>query len=152
MRAPSNEIISFGEGCKTLNDCVEGIMDVKETIEQYNDSEITDFTKGETILILDKPRNRLKIGTTITFSGRLFGHANGEGICKAKITIFESDGLLFNETPIANGYTNGLGGFFIDWKVKKMDWWDNSIELYAKFQGETELKQSSSKKTKVTLS
>jgi hypothetical protein len=127
-------------------------MDVKDTINEYCDSEIIDFTKGETTLVLDKPKNRLKNGTTITFSGRLFGHATGEGIKEAKISIIESDGRILKETPIAQGYTNNLGGFFIDWTIKKMDWWDSSIEIYAKFEGVGKLKPSSSNKTKIILS
>ena len=151
VRAPNNQIVTFGEGCNTVNDCIDGIMDVKETIDEYHDSEITDFTKGETILVLDKPKNRTQPGTAITFSGRLYGHATGEGIEEAKISIIESDGALLKETTIAQGYTNNLGGFFIDWTIQKMDWWDNSIEIYAKFEGAGNLKSSSSKKTKIIL-
>ena len=152
VRSPNNRIIAFGEGCNTLNDCMDGIIDVKQTIEEYHDSEITDFTKGETILVLDKPKIGIKIGSTITFSGRLFGHVNGEGIERAKISIFESDKAILKETPIAHGYTNKLGGFYIDWAAKKMDWREGIIEVYAKFEGKKTLNASSSKKTKLVLS
>lgn len=152
VRSSDNKIITIGEGCDTRNDCINGIMDVKETIEKYHDSDIKDFTKGETILILDKPKDNVKFGSTITFSGRLFGDVSGEGIEKAKISICESDGAVLKETVIASGYTNILGGFSIDWVVKKMDWWDNSIEVFAKFEGELTLKPSSSRKQKFSLS
>ena len=152
VRASDNKIITIGEGCDTRNDCMNGIIDVKETIEKYHDSEIKDFTKGETILILDKPKNSVAIGSTITFSGRLFGDLSGGGIEKAKISIYESDGAVLKETPIASGYSNILGGFRIDWIVKKMDWWDSSIEVFAKFEGELTLKPSSSQKQKFQIS
>jgi uncharacterized protein YegP (UPF0339 family) len=152
VRATNNRIVTFGEGCNTLNDCMNGIMDVKEIIEEYHESTIIDFTKGETTLILEKPKNSIEIGSTITFSGRLFGHTTGEGIKDAKISIFETDGTILKETPIAHGYTNSLGGFYIDWVVKKMDWWDHTIEVMAKFEGEQTAKPSSSKKIKLMLS
>ena len=97
VRASNNKIITIGEGCDTRNDCMNGIIDVKETIEKYHDSKIKDFTKGETILILDKPKNSVTIGSTITFSGRLFGDLSGEGIEKAKISIYYNLNTGINE-------------------------------------------------------
>ena len=152
VRDTNNKIITIGEGCNTKGDCITGIMNVKETIEKYHDSEIKDFTNRETVIILDKPEHYTKIGSTITFSGRLFGNVNGEGIEKAKISIYETDGAFLKDTPIASGNTNILGGFNIDWETKKMDWWDNSIEVYAKFEGEVALKPSSSQKQKIFAS
>ena len=152
VRDPSYRIIAFGEGCNTLNDCLDGVMDIKEIIEEYHDSEITDFTKGETILVLNKPKTEMRTGSYITFSGRLLGHATGEGIENAKITIFENEEENLKETPIAYGYTNNLGGFYIYWVAKKMDGLGSSIELYAKFEGEKTLKSSVSKKIKVDIS
>jgi len=58
VRAINNKIITIGEGCNTRDDCINGIMDVKETIEEYHDFTIKDFTIGETILILDKPQKK----------------------------------------------------------------------------------------------
>jgi len=82
----------------------------------------------------------------------LFGNATGEGIDNARISIYESDGAFLKETPIATGNTNLLGDFNIDWVAKKMDWWDNSIEIYAKFEGAVTLKPSSSQKLTVFIS
>lgn len=152
VRAPNNKIVSIGEGCNTRNSCIHGIMDIKETIKEYHDSDIRDFTIGETILILDKPKKNVKKGTIISLKGRLLGNVTGKGIDNAKISIYESDGVLLKETPIAVCNTNSLGDFKIDWVSKKMDWWDNSIEIYAKFEGAGSLKPSSSEKQTVAIS
>lgn len=152
VRAINNKIITIGEGCNTRDDCINGIMDVKETIEEYHDLTIKDFTIGETILILNKPQKNVKKGSNITFYGKLFGNATGEGIDNARISIYESDGAFLKETPIATGNTNLLGDFNIDWVAKKMDWWDKSIEIYAKFEGAITLKPSSSQKQTVFIS
>jgi len=151
VRSINNKIITIGEGCNTRDACINGIMDVKKSIEEYHDSKIKDFTIGETFLILDEPQKNVKKGSTITFYGRLFGNANGEGIDNAKISIFESDGTFLKEAPIATGDTNSLGDFKIEWLAKKMDWWDNSIEVYAKFEGAVTLKSSSSEKQTVFI-
>ena len=81
-----------------------------------------------------------------TVTGRLFGNVTGDGLDNAKIRIYENDGTLLKETPLASGNTSILGGFNIDWIVKKMDWWDDSIEVLARFDGEDNLKGSYSKK------
>jgi uncharacterized protein YegP (UPF0339 family) len=152
IRAGNNKIVSIGEGCNTRNSCLHGIMDVKETLKEYQNYEIKDFTIGETILILDKPEKKVKKGSIITFNGRLYGNVTGKGIDNAKICIFESDGDFVKGTPIAVCKTNILGDFNVDWIAKKMDWWDNSIEVYAKFDGIGSLKPSSSEKQIVEIS
>jgi uncharacterized protein YegP (UPF0339 family) len=146
VRNANNKIISIGDGCNTRIACINGIAEVKNSSKEYFNSEIKDFTNGETTLILNKPKNRVKKGSIITFSGRLYGNANGEGLENSKITIYENDGAFLKEIPLASGYTKILGKFNIDWIAKKMDWWDNSIEVYAKFEGEDTLKPSSSQK------
>ena len=32
--------------------------------------------------------------------------------------------------------TNKDGDFSIDWKAKQQDWWDDSVEVYARFEGD----------------
>ncbi len=152
LRASNNRVVAFGEGCQTRVDCLNGIKDVKETIIEYHDADIKDYTIGETTLILDTPQLKIKKGSTIAFSGRLFGTASGNGVTKAHISIFESDGALQKETCLASGTTNLMGEFKIEWIVKKMDWWDNSVEVYAKFEGISSLKPSCSTKQTIFIS
>jgi len=152
LRATNNKIVAFGEGCKTKADCINGIKDVKETVMEYHDAEIKDFTIGETTLILDEPQCSIKKDSTVAFSGRLVGNADGDGIVKAIINVYESDGSLLKDTHLASGNTNILGDFNIEWIAKKMDWWDNSIEVYAKFEGASSLKPSCSEKQVIFIS
>jgi uncharacterized protein YegP (UPF0339 family) len=151
IRAPNNRIVAFGEGCKTKDGCMNGIKDVKETVKEYKDAEILDFTLGETTLILDESKFSVKEGSTVAFSGRLFGNADGDGIVDAVVDIYESDGSLFKDTHLASGTTSVLGEFNIKWVAKKMDWWDNSVEIYAKFKGESSLKPSCSIKQVISI-
>jgi uncharacterized protein YegP (UPF0339 family) len=151
LRAANNKVVAFGEGCKTWVDCMNGIKDVKETVMEYKDAEITDYTMGETTLILDEPQCDVKKGSTIAFSGRLFGTASGDGVTKARINIFETDGTL-KETLLTSGTTNIMGDFNIYWVAEKMDWWDSSVEVFAKFEGIPSLKPSCSKKQTIFVS
>ena len=152
LRDTNNKIVTFGEGCKTKAECINGINDVKETVMKYHDAEIKDFTIGETTLILDENQCSVKKGSTVSFSGRLFGNVYGDGVVKAIINIYESDGSLLKGTHLASGNTNILGEFNIEWIAKKMDWWDDSLEVYAKFEGAPSLKPSFSKKQVIFIS
>lgn len=152
LRATNNKIVAIGEGCETKGGCINGIKDVKEIVKEYHDAEIKDFTTGETTLILDEPQCSVKKGSTVAFSGSLFGNASGDGVVKAIIGIYESDGALLKDTHLASGTTNILGEFNIEWVAKKMDWWDNSVEVYAKFEGASSLKPSCSKKQVIFIS
>ncbi len=146
LRAPNDEIVTIGEGCETKAECINAIKDVKETVKEYHEAEIKDYTIGETILILDEPHSSVQKGSIVAFNGRLFGNADGDGVVEAIINIYESDGALLKDTLLASGNTNILGEFNIKWAAKKMDWWDNSVEVYAKFDGTSFLKPSCSKK------
>jgi uncharacterized protein YegP (UPF0339 family) len=152
VRSNDNKIVTIGEGCNTRDCCINGIMEVKETIKEYHDSKIRDFTIGETILILNKPKKKVRKGSIITFNGKLIGNVTGNGIDNARIRIYESDGAILKEKPIVECNTNILGDFSIDWIAKKMDWWDNSIEIYAKFEGVGSKKPSFSEKQTILLS
>ncbi len=152
LRASDNKVVAFGEGCKTRVDCLNGIKDVKETVMEYHDAEIKDYTVGETTLILDESQCNIQKGSTVAFSGRLFGTASGDGVTKAHISIFERDGAFLRETRLASGNTNIMGEFNIEWVAEKMDWWDNSVEVYAKFEGVSSLKPSCSKKQVIFIS
>ena len=125
---------------------------LKETLMEYRDAEIKDYTIGETTLILDEPQCDVKKGSIIAFSGRLFGTASGDGVTKARINLFESDGALLKETCFASGITNIMGEFKIEWIAERMDWWDKSVEVYAKFEGVSSLKPSCSKKQVIVIS
>jgi len=147
LRATNNEIVAIGKGYKTKSMCIKGINALKE----HHNAAIKDLTIGETTLVLDMPPCKLKKGSTIAFSGRLYGNDRGQGAVKAKINIYESDGALLKETHLASGHTNLNGDFNIKWIAKKMDWWDNSVEIYANFEGTSLLKPSETEKHSISI-
>jgi uncharacterized protein YegP (UPF0339 family) len=142
LRGTTNKIVAIGGGYKTKSACIEAVNSIKA----HYKSPIKDLTIGDTTLILSIPPHRVKKGSRIAFSGRLYGNGFGEGVPRAKINIYENDGSLLKPKQIASGTTNLRGEFDIKWTVKKMDWWDNSIEIFANFEGTSSLKPSISEK------
>ena len=147
LRSTNSKIFVVGEGYKTKSDCIRGINELKE---HYN-APVKDLTIGETTLVLDVPPKKIRKGSTIAFSGRLYGNDRGQGAPRVKINILESDGSVFKETFLASGITNLNGDFSIQWNAKKMDWWDNSVEIYANFEGNSSLKPSVSEKHSISI-
>jgi uncharacterized protein YegP (UPF0339 family) len=72
-------------------------------------------------------------GDIITFKGKLTNIATGKGIPYAVIDLFERDRSFFNDEWLGDAGTREDGSFSIDWKVRKVDWWDNTAEIYARF-------------------
>ena len=40
-----------------------------------------------------------------------------------------------NDKVLVSGVTGKNGSFNIDWKSYQADWWDDSVEIYARFKG-----------------
>ena len=147
LRGTNNGIVAIGEAYKTKSKCIDAVNSVKE----LHEAPIKDLTIGETTLILNIPPRRVEKGTSVGFSGRLYGNRLGQGVPKAKIRIYEKDGSVLKPTHLASGTTNLNGDFDIKWTAKKMDWWDDSVEVYANFEGKSSLKPSISEKHSISI-
>ncbi len=147
LRGTNNGIVAIGEGYKTKSECIDAVNSLKE----LHQAPIKDLTIGETTLILNTPPHRVEKGSSVGFSGRLYGNGLGQGVPRAKIGIYEDDGSLLKPTHLASGTTNLNGDFAIKWTAKKMDWWDDSVEVYANFEGTQSLKPSTSEKHSISI-
>jgi uncharacterized protein YegP (UPF0339 family) len=136
--APNYEIVAVSEGYESRAGCLNGI----KAVMNYCDSEIKDLTikemtksphlLEEIMLILDEPLSVAPAGSKVTFTGRL---VEGEqGISDETIEIYESDRSFMMDDFLSSGKTDSKGYFSIDWLAKKMDWWDDSVEVYARFK------------------
>lgn len=154
LRAPNNEIVAVGESYNTKEGCLNGVQAVK----QYCNADIEDLTTGQilkettkkekiavggaTLLTLNPPPETARLGEEITFTGILM--SGGQGVGSAKVDIFESDRSFMKDDFLASGTTNDDGTFNIPWEAKDMDWWDNTVEAYARFEGMASYKESQS--------
>jgi uncharacterized protein YegP (UPF0339 family) len=147
LRGTDNRIIAIGEEYKTKSECIDAVNSVKE----HHEAPIKDFTMGETTLTLNILPCSVEKGSSVGFSGRLYGNELGQGVPRAKVSIYESDGSLLKPTQLASGTTNLKGDFNIKWTAKKMDWWDNSVEVYANFEGTPSLQSAISEKHSINI-
>ncbi|MEM4141089.1 MAG: hypothetical protein QXG36_08295, partial [Nitrososphaeria archaeon] len=73
---------------------------------------------------------------------RLIEAESGKPIPNMVIKIFDKD--VGKDDLLAIGHTNGDGFFNIEWEATKTDLLDNTVELFAKFEGNEDYRQSKS--------
>jgi hypothetical protein len=95
------------------------------------------------MLELEKPPIRVKAGSLITFTGRLREAETGKPVVGAKVKILDSD--IGRDDLLASGITDENGSFRIDWIARKTDVFDNTVEAYAKFEGNEHYRGSRTK-------
>lgn len=168
LRAPNNKIVAVGEAYETKDGCINGV----HAIKKYCDADIEDLTTDkireeepaskaseemaigkitdETTLILEKPSSKVQEGSAVSFTGKLI--SRNKGIAGATIVIYESDRSFMKDDYLAIGETLEDGTFSINWKAKEMDWWDDTVEVYAAFRGAGIFKPSRSEKHVIKVS
>ena len=148
LSAPNGEIIAASEAYETKQGCMHGIKAVKNSCN----AKIDDLTIGETIaskrvcpepsddagattLEMSCPPSSVNLNSIVTFVGKLTATNTCKGIGNAEIIIYEKDRSFMGDDSLVAGKTNKDGEFKIDWKAKQQDWWDDTVEVYAKFDG-----------------
>ena len=138
LLAPNYEIVAVSEAYESHAGCLNGIKAVKN----YCEAEIEDMTiekikepsyvRGEIVLELDEPPSTVSAGSKITFTGKLL--EGKKGVSNEAIGLYESDRSFMMDDLLASGKTEDDGSFKIDWRAKKMDWWDDTVEVYARYR------------------
>ncbi|MCW4030975.1 MAG: DUF1508 domain-containing protein [Candidatus Bathyarchaeota archaeon] len=165
LTARNGEIIATSEGYTTKDGCLNGINAVQLSCL----SEIEDLVAAakpaikaetamppsvgiaETKLELVKLPEEAVIGDMITFQGKLLRSDTGEGVDNAKVEINERDRSFLNDELLQETCTKKDGSFSADWKVRKVDWWDNTAEIYAAFRGNEKAKASKTSIQTITI-
>lgn len=138
LLAPNYEIIAVSEAYESYTGCINGI----EAVGNYCGAEIEDMTiekiieppyvREEIVLILDEPPASVSVGSKVTFTGKLL--EGKKGISNEIIELYESDRSFMMDDFLASGETKSDGSFSIDWMAKQMDWWDDTVEVYARYR------------------
>ena len=103
----------------------------------------------ETVVTLDTPQRSVAAGSPVVFRGKLVEATSGDPVRGATVEIMERD--VGRDELLASGITEGDGSFGIEWTARKTDKWDNTAEIYAKFEGNKEYKESQSKQHAVRI-
>ena len=99
--------------------------------------------------LYDLPQSVEK-GTIVAIRGKLSNRETGVGIPSVKIDIREDSSFLGSKW-LASGNTNDDGSFSINWKAYRVDWWDNTAEIYAEFLGAEKATSSKTSIKQITL-
>jgi hypothetical protein len=120
---------------------------VSQIIHKKNPPATAKYQK--TALTLDPPSSRAAKGSIVTFTGKLLEASTGKPIPGKTIKIFDRDPM--SDDLLASDTTQTDGSFSINWTAKKTDRWDNTAEIYAKFEGDQENKKSESNQYVITI-
>lgn len=156
--AANGQIIASSEPYNSKQGCLKGIEAVKNSCgADLEDLTINQIIKKRTEKIEKQcignevtgiamlaPPNFVKFGSIVTFEGWLINSETGEGIEDATINIWESDRSFMGDDVLTSGVTKKDGSFNIIWKATRQDWWDDSVEIYSKFDGKGNCKSSRS--------
>ncbi|RJS79132.1 hypothetical protein CW711_03545 [Candidatus Bathyarchaeota archaeon] len=104
---------------------------------------------AKTVLTLNVSPLKVAVGSTVVFTGNLKESETGKPVAGATIKIMERD--IGREELLASGVTDKNGNFRIEWRAKKMDWRDNTAEIYAKFEGDKDHQRAQSEEYTVTI-
>ena len=155
LSASNGEIIAQSEGYETKQGCMKGIEAVQKTscidVEDLTVTQIEEPAEEEvgsvtTKLIFNPPKTAKK-GSKVTFQGKLVRADSEKGISDAKIQIMDADRSYMKDDIITFARTDDCGNFSVDWVAKKMDWIDNTVDVYAVFKGKDAFQATCSKKS-----
>jgi uncharacterized protein YegP (UPF0339 family) len=144
--APNGRIIASSEGYKSKQHCMRGIEAVKKScgsdLEDLTAKQVTVETQEaekpfgvvESGIAVLSPPNVVESGSIVTFEGWLMTRA-GKGIEEAAVEIVESNRSFMADKVLISGVTGKDGNFNISWKSYPQDWWDDTVEVYARFKG-----------------
>jgi uncharacterized protein YegP (UPF0339 family) len=149
LSASNGEIIAASEAYETKQNCLRGIeamqkscgadiedLTLKQPLEKVTEALMAPVSgAADTNLMMDCPPTSVESKTIVTFKGKLTNTKTGHGIGKAKIDICERDRSFMSDDVLASGITDNDGKFKIEWKAYQQDWWDDSVEVYARFVG-----------------
>jgi hypothetical protein len=103
----------------------------------------------KTILTLNRPPSSIIVGSTVTFTGKLMEAESETPVTGSTIKIFDSD--VERDDLIASGISEGDGCFNVKWIAKMVDRWGKTAEIYAKFEGDDDHRQSESNSYTIML-
>jgi len=146
--APNGQIITSSQAYNTKQGCIKGVEAVKNscgadiedlTVQQIDEKGTEGIEKQvigieETGIAMLSPPNVVESGSIVTFEGWLMTKT-GKGIGKATINILEGDRSFMGDKVLISGETVKDGSFNITWKAYQQDWWDDSVEIFARFKG-----------------
>ena len=102
-----------------------------------------------TAITMDNPPKRAKIGSKLTFTGQLTEMATGRPLAGAEVNLYDRD--IGKDDLLVEGVTDAEGKYRIEWTMKKVDFLDDTAELYVKFEGDDEHRSCHTKQSVIEV-
>jgi small conductance mechanosensitive channel len=102
-----------------------------------------------TIVTLDSSASEVKKGKDVLFTGKLVEMETSKPIANRTVWILDED--IGRDDTLASGLTGEDGSFAISWTAKKTDVLDNTVEIYARFDGDEKYRSTKSRVFVVTV-
>lgn len=102
-----------------------------------------------TTLTLDEPPKEAKVGEKMVFKGKLMVTATGKPLPNSPVNLYERD--IGRDDLLVEGATDAEGNYSLEWAAKKVDFFDDTAELYIRFIGDEEHKFCNTKQFIVTV-
>jgi hypothetical protein len=102
-----------------------------------------------TLLTLDPLLEKVKIGEKIVFTGRLTDTTNGKPMAEATVLILDRD--IGKDDLLGEGVTDAEGAYRVEWEARKVDEFDDTAEVYAKFEGDEDHRSCHTKRYVVEI-
>lgn len=96
-----------------------------------------------TTITLEQPPQKVRVGEMMAFTGRLTEAESEKPLINSIVRLYDRD--IGRDDLLGEGLTDAKGNYSIEWKVKKIDFLDDSAEVYTKFKGDEEHRASNSK-------
>jgi len=96
-----------------------------------------------TTITLNVPPEKVVVGTIISLTGQLTETLSGKPLAQASVILFDRD--IGRDDLLIESSTDAEGHYQIEWKVRKVDAFDDTAELYVKFEGDDEHKAVNTK-------
>lgn len=124
------------------NEIIVSILEMQQPVPQ------TPGFYATTISIQVSPTT-VKEGNIVSITGRLIT-TEGQAVQNAAINIKDED-LGSGDDLIATVYTDSTGSYSYNWSARQMDPFDNVVEIYAIYEGSSNIGQARSDQINVTV-
>jgi hypothetical protein len=136
-------ILETGDGSKHI--LIPSGSVVSQVIQKKRDEGRQIITR----LILDPIPEKVSLDMEIEFTGRLEESPSMTPLLGMRVEIMEKD--IGRDDLLASGTTDEGGRYSIPWNVTMVDWIDETMEIYAKFEGTKRYRDSKSEVQIITL-
>ena len=102
-----------------------------------------------TTITMELPPARVRTGERMVFTGHLVETESGRPLADAVVRLYERD--IGKDDLLKEGATDAEGNYALEWTARKVDFFDDTAEVYVKFEGDEDHRASSAKQSTIVV-